>query len=123
MKKILVVDDNKDITEMVKEMLELSGYSCTTVNSGQACLSELRDNKFDLVLLDLAMPEVAGIDVLTRVKEDSTLRDNRIVFFTASSVTDTEIEYLKKEGGLDCIRKPITIDKLLYAIEKHSSCL
>lgn len=119
MKNILVVDDNKDITDMVKEMLEFLGHACYTVNSGQDCLDMLHSNSFDLILLDVAMPAVTGIDVIKKIREDSTSKHNRIVFFTASSVTDKDVEELKRYGALDCIRKPINIAKLQEIIEKY----
>ena len=119
MKNILVVDDNKDITDMVKEMLELLGHTCSTVNSGQDCLGMLHSNSFDLVLLDVAMPVVTGIDVIKKIREDNTLNHNKVVFFTASSITDSEMEDLKRYGALDCLRKPINIGKLHDLIEKY----
>jgi len=119
MKRIFVVDDNKDITDLMKLMLESSGYSCVTTNSGSEALDLMRNNTFDLVLLDMAMPEVTGMDVLDKVKDDSTdTRNNKIVLFTASSLTDSDIENFKKRGALDCIRKPITKVKLLETISK-----
>jgi len=118
MKRILVVDDNKQITDVVKLMLESSGYHCTIANSAQECLSLLPSNRFDLILLDIAMPEVTGIDVLKKVKEDPSLNHNRIIFFSASSFTDAQMEDLKKQGALDCIRKPVSKTKLLEVIAK-----
>jgi CheY-like chemotaxis protein len=119
MKKILVVDDCKAITDVIQLMLKSSGYNCTAVNSASECLSLLRTNRFDLVLLDLAMPEVSGIDVLNIIKKDPALANNRIVFFTASYLTDVQAEDLRKQYGvLDCIRKPVAKAKLIQVIER-----
>jgi len=120
MSKILVVDDNQDITDMVKELLELHGYSCTTANSGRACLNLLRSEQFDLVLLDLAMPEMSGSDILKQIMVDSTLAHNKIILFTSSYITDSEISELVKLGALDCIRKPINKDKLIEYVKRHT---
>lgn len=68
-KKILVVDDNEDITDMIKSMLESSPYTCVTANTGRQCLDLAEQQNFDLILLDMAMPEMSGIDVLTQLKE------------------------------------------------------
>jgi len=119
-KKILVVDDNQDITDMAKEMLEFYGYSCTTANSGRSCLNILRSEPFDLILLDVAMPEVTGIDVLRTVKGDSNLKHIRIVFFTASSVTDGDMKELIGQGALDCVRKPLGKEKLLAVVQRYA---
>lgn len=120
MKKILVVDDEKGITDLVKDMLESSGHMCTTANSGPECLNLIRTNAFDLLLLDIAMPEVSGIDVVKKIKEDSTLDQIRIVFFTASFLTEEEREDLKKLGVLDCLTKPFTEAKLLEMMTKYA---
>jgi CheY-like chemotaxis protein len=115
--KIFVVDDNRDITDLMKLMLESSGYSCETANSGPEALDQIRNSKFDLILLDMAMPQISGIDVLDKISRDSNTRCN-IVLFTASSLTESDIENFKKRGALDCIRKPITKAKLLETISK-----
>jgi len=117
-RRIFVVDDNRDITDLMKLMLESSGYSCVTANSGSDALKLMRSNTFDLVLLDLAMPEVTGADILDMVKDSAADNRNRIVLFTASSLTESEIEKFKKRGALDCIRKPITKAKLLETLSK-----
>ena len=88
MRRIFVVDDNKDITDLMKLMLESSGYSCVTTNSGPEALNLLHNDTFDLVLLDMAMPQVSGIDVLEKVNDGNR---NKIVFFTASSLTESDI--------------------------------
>lgn len=119
MSKILAVDDNQDITDMVKELLEFNGYSCTTANSSRACLNLLRSEQFDLILLDLAMPEMSGVDLLKEIKADSSLKHNKIILFTSSYITDSEINELIKLGALSCIRKPINKDKLIELIKRH----
>jgi len=118
MKNILVVDDNKTITDMVKLILESSGYKCTTANSSKECFNILDSNKFDLILLDVAMPEVSGIDMMKRIKGDPCLSYNRIILFTASAFTDAQIQELKKQGMLECIRKPVGKTKLLEVIQR-----
>jgi CheY-like chemotaxis protein len=118
MKSILVVDDNKTITDVVKLILESSGYKCTALNNPKECFSILDSNKFDLILLDVAMPEVSGIDMMKRIKEDPRLNHNRIILFTASAITDAQIQELKKQGMLECIRKPVSKAKLLEAIQR-----
>ena len=118
MKRIFVVDDNKDITDLMRLMLESCGYSCVTANNGPEALNLMHSNTFDLVLLDMAMPQVSGLDVLDKVKDDAADTRSKIVLFTASSLTDSDIENLKKRGALDCIKKPITKARLLETISK-----
>jgi CheY-like chemotaxis protein len=123
LKKILVVDDNQNITNLVGTILESSGYSCTKANSAKRCLELIYDsnNSYDLILMDLAMPEMSGIDVLKKLKQDGLLNKHRVVFFTASSLTDSEKEDLKKVGALDAMRKPFSKAELLEFIAEHTN--
>jgi CheY-like chemotaxis protein len=121
--KVLVVDDNKDITDMVQTMLESSPYDCATVNSGKDCLKILEDQTFDLILLDMAMPEMSGLDVLKQLKENQTISHNKIVLFTASPMyTEMDLSKIKKEyGAIERVKKPFTDKELLAIIDKHTS--
>jgi CheY-like chemotaxis protein len=123
MKTILVVDDNKETTDMVKLMLELNNYSCTTVNSAGECLKAIRESKFDLILLDMAMPVMNGLQVLQKLKKESMLAENKIVLFTASLMyTDMDLEKIKNNfGAVDRIRKPFTEKELIHIIEIHTA--
>ena len=74
MKNILVVDDEENIRELYKEEFEEMGYSVTTVSNGALALSAMDSAKFDLVTLDMRMPDIDGIETLRKMKEkDSTL--------------------------------------------------
>lgn len=117
MSRLLIVDDNKDIAAMMKEMTEALGHEACTAYTGKECLSTLRQDKFDLVLLDIAMPEMTGIDVLKEIKKDSELQHTKVVFFTASSLVDEDIEKLKKLGAFGCIKKPIKPTALSTLLE------
>jgi sigma-B regulation protein RsbU (phosphoserine phosphatase) len=122
MKRILVVDDQEHIANLAELILTSSGYSCTKANSGKQALKLIYDNQnnYDLVLMDLAMPEVSGIDVLKKLKQDGMLERNKIVFFSASSLTGPEKDDLKKIGALDAMNKPFTKSELLGFVEKHA---
>src|SRR5687768_12568196 len=114
-KNILVVDDNQDITDMVVSMLETSPYTCVTANSGKDCLRILQDQKFDLILLDMAMPDMSGLDVLKKLKDTDTISQNKIVLFTASPMyTEMDLRKIKEEyGAIERVRKPFTDTELL----------
>lgn len=126
MKKVLVVDDNKNIADLTEIILTSAGYCCTKINDGKSCLAEIRESSkkndnYDLILLDVAMPGFSGIDVLNAMNEESHLRHNRVVFFTASSATSTEIIDLEKIGALGCLKKPFSKAELLAFVDKHTS--
>jgi CheY-like chemotaxis protein len=123
MKRILVVDDNKAITDLVKIMVQSFGYGCMTANTAQECLDLIRADRFDLILLDLAMPKVTGIDLLEQMKEESSLDHNRIIIFTASAFTESRFKDLRERYGvLYCMRKPIAKAKLLEVVSKYLNC-
>jgi CheY-like chemotaxis protein len=120
MKDVLIIDDNKDITGLFKTILESAGHKCTAVNSGKQGLEILHKESFDLVLLDLAMPEMSGLDVLDRIKDDTALQSTKILIITASSPTDLEIDNIRKNYRvLDVLKKPINKTRLLEIIDKH----
>lgn len=121
-KRILVVDDDKNITDLTQIILETSGYDCQVVNSGMECIKLLQDSpKFDLILLDVAMPSFSGLDVIAKLKEHRLFPLNRVVFFTASSSTALDEAELKKIGILDCFKKPFKKPDLLNAIHRYVS--
>ena len=121
MKNILIIDDNKDIVDLFKTILESSGYACTTATGGKAGIEQLKSKQFDLTLLDLAMPEVSGLDVLEYVKKDPGLsKSAKILIVTASSPTEAETERIRRDYPiLDLIKKPINKTKLLQTIDKY----
>ena len=122
MKTILVVDDNKETTDMVKLMLELNNYSCVAANSAQECLELMAKSKFDLILLDMAMPVMSGLELLEKLKKEDRLAGNKIVLFTASPMyTDMDLEKIKERfGAVERVRKPFTETELVDVIKRHT---
>ncbi|AJW71290.1 response regulator [Nitrosopumilus adriaticus] len=119
--KILTIDDNQDITELLTITLTAMGHEVTSSNTGQEGLKLLTNNRYDVVLLDLAMPDFSGRDVINKLETMGNLKDFNIVIFTASSINDSEIESLIKKGVCGIIRKPIEVDQLEKEISKLAS--
>ena len=111
--KILGIDDNADITELLDTVLNSSGHEFSYVNNGKEGLKMIQENSYDVVLLDLSMPEFTGLDVVDSLNNDGIINKQKIVLFTASSMTDSEIEDLMKKGVHSCIRKPVDIPDFL----------
>jgi len=116
--KILGIDDNTDINELLDTVLNGSGHEFTYVNNGTEGLRLIREKKFDIVLLDVAMPEFSGFDVINSLLKERLLTKQKIILFTASSVLESEIEELIKKGIHSCIRKPVDVDILLEKLEQ-----
>ena len=120
-KRILVVDDNRDITEMVQTMLEGTQYDCAIANTGRDCIRLAEEEKFDLILLDMAMPEMSGLDVLAALKESQAARDTKVVLVTASPMyTEMDLKKIRDDyGAIERVKKPFTDKELLAVIEKY----
>jgi CheY-like chemotaxis protein len=81
-------------------------------------LRTVKEQKFDLILLDLAMPEFSGVDVVNSLEKEGILSTNNVVIFTASS-DPIIIDDLKKSGVKEILKKPISIDDLTSFIDKY----
>lgn len=110
--KILIVDDNEQITKMLTTFLELKEHECTVANDGKEGLGLIKENRHDVILLDLAMPEFDGYAVIKDLEENNMLKDHKIIVFTASTITPEELDELVKRGVTTYILKPIDIDIL-----------
>jgi len=111
--EILIIDDNEQITKMLTTFLELKEHKCTVANDGKEGLAIVKENRHDVVLLDLAMPEFDGYSVIKDLEENNMLKNHKIIVFTASTITQEELDDLVKRGVTAYILKPIDIDVLL----------
>lgn len=113
---ILIIDDNEQITKMLTTFLELKNHKCTVANDGKQGLVLIQENKHDVVLLDLAMPEFDGYAIIKALENKNMLKNNKIIVFTASTITQDELDQLVSRGVNSYILKPIDIDLLLSKI-------
>ena len=97
--KVLLIEDNRDIADMVRLCLESENIVCEATDDGKAGLQSIRKDKFDAILLDLAIPEFSGFDIFRALKEENLLQSNNVLIFTASSVTDQEIKEMLSSGA------------------------
>jgi len=115
--KILIVDDNKDITKMFSRYLSIKGFECVTTNDGLNGLNLMKKEKFHTVFLDMSMPDFGGRDVIDALEKENVLKDQRIIVFTATSITNEQIQELLSKDGIDsCLRKPVQISELMTTI-------
>ena len=117
MAKILLVDDN-EISLMMTEMVLLEmHYDVTTATSGEAAIERLQKASYDLMLLDIVMEGLSGIETLARIREMPEIRDIRAIFLTSSSQMTDMTEAIRL-GALDFIRKPTLPENLLSAVQQ-----
>lgn len=113
---ILVVDDEQDLLDLIEYNLRQEGYNVLKAENGKDGIQAAKEHMPDLVLLDIMMPQMDGIEVCDRMREDPTLSHIPIIFLTARSDEKTEIEGLNK-GADDFITKPISTSKLISRIK------
>ena len=114
-KNILVVDDDENILNLERTILEQKGFDVTTCGGGAEALEILAGRVFDLVLLDVMMPEVDGFTVCRKIKEDPRLKDIPVIFLTAKGGGDALAEGFES-GAVMYINKPFTANKLLTIV-------
>ncbi len=115
--RILVVDDQQDIRDMTALVLSGAGYRVDTVDSGESALSTLEQDRFDLVLLDINMPEMDGWETLRLIRCDEELTGLPVVMFSVKGEIRDKIESLQ-EGAVDFVTKPFIVDDLIERVGK-----
>jgi CheY-like chemotaxis protein len=113
--KVLVVDDEEDIVEVIQDRLENYGFTVVTARTGVEALKKLSLGKFDGILLDIMMPEMDGLEALQRIRAMD--RKVPIIIITAFSNKDAALEALLKEAD-DYVLKPFEWEELKTKIEK-----
>lgn len=114
-KRILVVDDDEMVLIALNELLKPEGYEVHTALRGAEALERLNQNEYDLLVLDIIMPEMDGLELCKRIREIEGYQKTPIVFLTAKSQEEDKVKGL--EAGADLfLSKPISPDKLLEII-------
>ncbi len=113
--KVLVVDDEPEFASTLAERLKLRGFDATAVTCGEDALTSLHSDTPDVVLLDLKMPDMSGIDILSEIKDyDPSVE---VIILTGhGSATDRDVGM--KGGAFDYIMKPVDISELVSKIEQ-----
>ena len=113
--RVLVVDDEKVIREILSDFLTMEGYLVRTVEDGDKALKELQRRSYNLVISDLKMPGMGGLELLEKIAE---LKQNVLtVIMTGFGTVETAIEAMKK-GAYDYILKPFKIEEVVHVIER-----
>ncbi|MFO8016345.1 MAG: response regulator [Candidatus Woesearchaeota archaeon] len=114
--RILHVDDDIDTLKSVKKLLENEGFNVTSVLSGKKALEKLKKNKYDLILLDMIMPDMSGWDLFNKIKKSS--KGAKVAFLTVVEASPQKKKAMKKEGILDYIQKPFDNKNLINRAKK-----
>jgi two-component system cell cycle response regulator DivK len=118
MKTILIVEDNELNMKLFNDLLEAHGYATLKTRDGIEALKIAREHLPDLIIMDIQLPEVSGLDVTKWLKEDRTLRHIPVIAVTAFAMKGDE-ERIREGGCQDYIAKPISVTKFLETVERH----
>jgi DNA-binding NtrC family response regulator len=112
--KILVVDDNRELREILEEYLRGEGDSVEGANNGKEALEKYRDNYYDLIITDLNMPELAGMELIKTVQQENEITE--FVIITGYASMDSAVEAIKI-GAFDYIVKPFRMEELMVVVK------
>ncbi len=110
--RILVVDDERAIRKTLREILEFEKYSVDEAQNGQEAIEKVQSNDYDVVLCDIKMPGIDGIEVLEKVQEQG---ETPVIMISGHGTIDTAVEAIKK-GAFDYISKPLDLNRLLVSV-------
>ncbi|HSH67305.1 MAG TPA: response regulator, partial [Bacteroidia bacterium] len=113
MPKILIIDDEKSIRKTLREILEYEKYLVDEATDGMEGISLLQKEKYDVILCDIKMPKMDGIEVLEKITELNN--DVPVVMISGHGTIETAVEAVKK-GAFDFIAKPLDLNRLLVTI-------
>ena len=116
--RILAVDDNQMNRTVVKSLLKATKVQVTLADSGKACLEDLRQGKFDLVLLDHMMPDMDGIETLNHIREEKLAEGVPIIALTANAIVGSRDRYIEA-GFTDYLSKPIRGQDLEMMLSRY----
>lgn len=105
--KILLVDDEKDFIDALAQRLEIRDYDVSVAYSGESALEIFKNNKLDIVILDVQMPGLSGVETLQRIKEIAPLA--QVIMLTGNATVENAIKGMKN-GAYDFLMKPVEID-------------
>lgn len=115
--RVMIVDDNADLLETFKDILEFKGFEVATALSGPAAIGQARKQHFDAIILDLVMPGMSGADALVELKK----LDPKAKFIIITAyVTSNQVAEVKKGGALRIFHKPFAMDEIVDFLVKLS---
>lgn len=112
MNQILIIEDEKSIADMVKMCLTKNGYICETVNDGMTATEKIDEKRYDLILLDIMLPDIDGYDLIDYIKQFEI----PVIFVTAKTSVPDRVKGLKL-GAEDYVTKPFDLEELLARVE------
>ena len=117
-KKVLVVEDNELNLKLFQDLLEAHGYDTVKTQDGSLAYDLIKQEKPDLIIMDIQLPQISGLDIIAQVKADSDLKDIPVIAVTAFAMRGDE-EKIMDSGCEGYLAKPIAIDSFVKTVSKH----
>lgn len=115
-KTVLIVEDNELNMKLFHDLLEAHGYNVIEARTGPEALERVAEDRPDLILMDIQLPEVSGLEVTQKIKENSELADIPVIAVTAFAMKGDE-ERIRQGGCEDYIAKPISVVSFLEKVK------
>lgn len=117
-KKIMIVDDEESLVELVRAIFGQEGFEVISAYSGAECLEKLKTEKPDLILMDMMMPGMSGRETTEKIRKNPKTKDLKIVFLTVARFSEVGKDSLKGLNVLDYITKPFDNKDLVKRVKK-----
>ena len=121
-KKLLIIDDEPDFADLIRDHLNQVGFEAESVYSGDEGLLKIREEKPDLILLDVMMPGKDGFEVCSEIKDDDALKDITVILLTAVASHVPSTRYSHYDGismeADDYISKPATVEQIEEVVRR-----
>ena len=116
--RILLVDDEPDLLVLVRNILRDEGFTVDTAENGEVALKKARSFKPDLVVLDMMMPGMSGVDVCQKLRDSPETKGLKVVFLTVVRFSEAGMNVLREFGVMDYITKPFETKDLIKRVKK-----
>lgn len=119
---IIIVDDEEKILKLYRDTLQDEGFEVFTATNSKEGLELIQEKHPALVLLDFKMPDIDGIEILTKLKENPQTKDSKVVFISAFGnprLVEIDVNMAKQLGAIDFIQKGLSLDELVKRVKKY----
>jgi DNA-binding response OmpR family regulator len=115
---ILCVEDEVDIAMLLEDLLTAHGHELTSCHKGSDALPIIKKENFDMVFLDLNLPELSGSEIIDSLAKDDLLGKMNMVILTAKDLEQSEMQELKQKGVKEIMKKPMSVQEILDMVAK-----
>ena len=116
--KILCVEDDLDIATLLDNVLSANGHYVSTCHDGLEAVNQIENEEYNLIFLDLGIPELSGNEVIEKLEKDGFLENQNIIILSANDLTQNELQNYSKKGIKEVLQKPVTLEQILESVNK-----